>query len=81
MKNKKFGKLLVLERAGNDKQRRALWKCQCDCGNITIVRGIYLRSGHTISYGCERILSKGYKITPMIGRKFGKLTVLSRVED
>lgn len=81
MKNKKFGKLLVLERAGSDKQRRALWKCQCDCGNITIVRGTYLRSGHTISCGCERILSKGYKITPMIGRKFGKLTVLSRVED
>ena len=81
MKNKKFGKLLVLERAGSDKQRRALWKCQCDCGNITIVRGTYLRSGHTISCGCEKVLSRGQKITPMIGEKFGKLTVLSRVED
>lgn len=81
MVGQKFGKLLVLERAGSDNQRRALWKCQCDCGNITIVRGAYLRNGHTISCGCERVLSRGQQITPMIGKKFGKLTVLSRVED
>ena len=81
MVGQKFGKLLVLERAGSDNQRRALWKCQCDCGNITIIRGAYLRNGHTISCGCERVLSRGQQITPMIGKKFGKLTVLSRVED
>lgn len=81
MQNKKFGKLLVLERAGSDNQRRALWKCQCDCGNITIVRGAFLRNGHTVSCGCERVLSRGQRIIPMIGNKFGKLTVLSRVED
>ena len=59
MKNKKFGKLLVLERADSDNQRRALCKCQCDCGNITIVRGAYLRNGHTTSCGCERVLLRG----------------------
>lgn len=81
MVGQKFEKLLVLERAGSDNQRRALWKCQCDCGNITIVRGAYLRNDHTISCCCERVLSRGQQITPMIGKKFGKLTVLSRVED
>lgn len=81
MVGQKFGKLLVLERAGSDNQRRALWKCQCNCGNIAIVRGAYLRNGHTISCGCERVLSRGQQTIPMIGNKFGKLTVLSRVED
>ena len=81
MIGQKFGKLLVLERAGSDNQRRALWKCQCDCGNTTTVRGAYLRNGHTISCGCERIFSRGQQITPMVGNKFGKLTVLFRVED
>ena len=81
MVGQKFGKLLVLERAGSDNQRRALWKCQCNCGNTAIVRGAYLRNGHTISCGCERVLSRGQQAIPMIGNKFGKLTVLSRVED
>ena len=47
LKNKRFGKLLVIEYNGNGK-----WLCQCDCGNQTIVRSDYLKSGHTQSCGC-----------------------------
>lgn len=39
----KFAKLTVIERAGSDKWGCALWKCQCECGNLTIVRGSKLR--------------------------------------
>jgi hypothetical protein len=28
------------------------YKCRCDCGNIAIVSGTHLRSGHTLSCGC-----------------------------
>lgn len=47
LKNQRFGKLLVIEYNGNGK-----WLCQCDCGNQTIVRSDYLKSGHTQSCGC-----------------------------
>lgn len=46
---KRFGRLVALEYVGKRK-----WRCQCDCGNETIVRGTYLRSGHTVSCGCFR---------------------------
>lgn len=47
LKNQRFGKLLVIEYNGNAK-----WLCQCDCGNKTIVRSDYLKTGHTKSCGC-----------------------------
>lgn len=50
---KKFGKLTVIKRS----ERRnscgvKLYKCLCDCGNITYVRGDRLKNGHTRSCGC-----------------------------
>ena len=43
LKNKKFGKLLVLERdlesAGNKNSR---WICKCDCGNIKSISYVIL---------------------------------------
>lgn len=54
MTGKKYGKWTVLERAGSDKHKTAMWKCQCECGNISIISGTALRQGLTISCGCER---------------------------
>lgn len=45
MAGQTIGKLTVLERAGSSRLREALWKCQCACGNICIVRGRTLRDG------------------------------------
>lgn len=56
MIGKKFGKLLVLQET-EKLNRRLAYKCLCDCGNITIVRGEDLRSAHTTSCGCLK--SKG----------------------
>lgn len=49
---KKFEKLTVINKAYS-KFRRWYWECQCDCGNITIVDGVHLNSGHTKSCGCN----------------------------
>ena len=59
IKGQHFGHLTVLERAGVDKNRKVLWKCQCDCDakTIIIIRGSDLKTGKTISCGC--IKSKG----------------------
>lgn len=47
-----FGLLTVIGRVGNDKQGNALWRCRCDCGNETIIRGYLLRAGNARSCGC-----------------------------
>jgi hypothetical protein len=47
-----IGRLRVLARAGSDEGGRALWRCICECGRETVVRGKDLRSGNTRSCGC-----------------------------
>lgn len=50
--NKRFGRLLVLERAENDKHGSTKWKCLCDCGkNVNVIRQS-LVLGLTKSCGC-----------------------------
>lgn len=75
-----YGYLTVIERAPNNKDGRAMWKCKCKCGNEVIVLGKHLRSGNTQSCGCyqkeraaESNLKRGGDLT---GRRFGKLVVL-----
>lgn len=46
------GQLTVLHKAPSG--RRIQWVCQCECGNICVVRGDYLTGGHTQSCGCLR---------------------------
>lgn len=47
-----FGRWKVIERVENDKLRRSMWKCKCDCGNIKIVPSSALRRGQSKSCGC-----------------------------
>lgn len=54
----KFGLLTVIDDAGNDEYGNSLWRCQCDCGNIKIIKGGNLTSGGTITCGCGK-MSKG----------------------
>lgn len=49
----RFGKLIVLKRAGTT-NKRAMWECHCDCGKVSIVTGKALRKGHTKSCGCNK---------------------------
>lgn len=52
LKDKKFGKLTVIEEYGKDKRNQILWKCLCECGNITYVTTYRLNKGKTLSCGC-----------------------------
>jgi hypothetical protein len=52
---KKFTRLLVIEKSGHDHEGKILWKCLCDCGNIKITAGKYLKNGDTKSCGCYNI--------------------------
>ncbi|GAW98093.1 AP2 domain-containing protein [Secundilactobacillus mixtipabuli] len=53
--NQRFGRLVVTKYYGNNAANsNAMWLCQCDCGNKTVVDGVRLRSGITKSCGCLR---------------------------
>lgn len=64
----RFGKLLVTDIVGYDKNRNLIVKCKCDCGNELDVVAHRLYSGKKVSCNeCVRF--------EMIGRRFGSLTV------
>lgn len=50
--NKTFGKLTVVKRVGS-KDRRALWECKCECGNVCYFPSRYLLSLNVKSCGCD----------------------------
>jgi hypothetical protein len=52
MIGKKFGKLTVLEQAGQNSDLSFNYLCQCDCGKQKIINGVLLRKGVTTSCGC-----------------------------
>ena len=51
----RFGRLIALENTGQKSNTCYIWKCQCDCGNITYVTSNSLLSHNTKSCGCQKI--------------------------
>lgn len=49
-----FGRMTVVLEAGRDKHKNVLWKCVCECGNVSFATTHDLESGHTRSCGCLR---------------------------
>lgn len=47
-----FGKLTTLRLGEKDQHGRYQWECQCECGETTLVKATYLRTGTTKSCGC-----------------------------
>lgn len=83
MTGKRYGKLIVLKRAENDRFGKAQWLCQCDCGSEPkVINGASLRKGLTVSCGCHKNAKlKEYNDTKVVdetGKVYGYLTVLNR---
>lgn len=76
----RFGRLTVLKKGKGRKTSggayKATWICQCDCGNTTEIDGEKLRRGHTTSCGCFKHENKGSQFNDLLGRRFGRLTVI-----
>ena len=54
LRGQRFGKLIPLYRVKVESdQTCAFWKCQCDCGNITIARASALKANKVMSCGCS----------------------------
>ena len=52
--NQRFGRLVVVE-PSETKKGNTMWKCKCDCGNITIVSTSNLRTNRILSCGCLKL--------------------------
>ena len=78
----RFGRLMVcceIEKIQSNKKRH-YWLCRCDCGNEKVVEESHLKTGHTKSCGCYRRELPMKRWVDLTGRKFGRLTVLSKLE-
>lgn len=76
----KFGRLTVIKYVYT-KSRNAYWLCKCECGNEKIVSGANLRKGETKSCGCLHKDSCHNLRINLLGKKFGRLTVIEKAED
>ena len=78
---KRYGRLTVLEKTEETVRHGStwspLWKCRCDCGNITLVRMDSLTSGNIQSCGCMENEGKTEKMREAAGFQDG--TQLSRI--
>lgn len=82
LKDQRFDKLVVIKRIDDyiypsTGRHEPKWLCKCDCGNTIEVIHHNLLNGHV--HCCKEC--KSNKLIDMIGKKFGKLTVLERAED
>lgn len=82
----RYGRLVVIERAGSTPKGYVTWLCKCDCGNEKVVRGDCLRHGQTKSCGCYRkeLFSlvahrrNNRKFIDETGNRYGRLLVVRR---
>lgn len=78
----RFGKLTVIEKTDIRSCRAVMWKCLCDCGNITYVNRGNLNNGAVRSCGC--ILSeKGKKLAmhASASRARTDITIIDNIDD
>jgi hypothetical protein len=79
LKGQKFGKVTVLKRSlkkvasGN-----VYWECQCECGNISEIKGSHLLSGSVKSCGCMRGIRHGHAVNEKLSPTY--ITWVSMVQ-
>lgn len=54
LKGRVFGKLTVIELVKIDDSDKFIWKCICECGNITHYQKTPLKRGQVVSCGCYK---------------------------
>lgn len=85
LEGQRFGRLVVLYQVDSIREPsgmlRTAWACQCDCGKIIIAKTINLKAGDTKSCGCLSRDNAKAKKHNLIGKKFGKLTVIKLDEE
>ena len=71
----RFGKLVLIERIPNYKNKRTYYRCLCECGNEILVSDSNLTTGHVKSCGCLTKIHMNRR-KDYTGKHFGRLTVI-----
>lgn len=77
LKGNIYGQLLVLEYS-HTRLKKPYWLCRCECGIEQLIVSCYLESGRKTSCGCATISKKTINL---VGKTFGKLTVIERSKE
>lgn len=81
---RRFGRLVVLDKvpvtSARCEYKGIYWRCQCDCGNKSTVRGGNLRRGDTKSCGCLR-QENGRRVMQEVGRRPKKRAVQPECQE
>ena len=72
---RRYGKLVVVERAEKNARGAAQWRCICDCGKKCVVLHSSLQLGKRTSCGCDSRKGK-HTAKDVAGQKFAMLTAL-----
>ena len=81
LKGQKFGRWLVIEAIGKDKNNNWQWKCKCKCGTEKILTSHTLLSKGSLSCGCLKREKIHARRENLVGQKFGRLMVVEKAED
>ena len=74
---KRFGKLVAIEPTDKKKNGYVIWRCLCDCGNVTMLPSRYLKNGWTTDCGCV----ENRRYHDLTGKRFGKLVVTNVAKE
>ena len=75
----RYGRLIVLNRAGMSKHGFAMWLCRCDCGNEVTIRGSSLRNGSTPTKSCGCLRNERIKTYNESRKLSNKVATLNRL--
>lgn len=74
-----YGRLTVLGDDGTRaKNGKVLWKCLCECGNITYVRADHLKNGSVVSCGCLNNEKKHERFKDLTSTETDNFKVIDR---
>ena len=73
MKAKRYGRWIVIRRAGSNNCGQATWWSRCDCGTVKVVNGNSLRSGISLSCGCTKAYLRCKYCNPSLRTKNGTI--------
>lgn len=71
-----FGKLKVLYRTDNDKNKHTFFVCSCECGNYTKIETGSLNNGHATS--CGKCSNRGNELVSLLNQQLGVFYVLEK---
>ena len=77
-----FERLTVIKYVRTNKHRKAIWECECVCGNVVFISSNDLLRGHTKSCGCYKSdITRKRVFVNLKGKRFYKLLVIKFCEN